>query len=78
MFMNGYSYISEYDTDVDVRKILHYVKTPSGQMKHIPWSPYEHMDESDFKLWIYLGMPTPKKSNFDKKSLVEFVNGGGA
>lgn len=78
MFMNGFSYISEYDTDEDVRKIFHFVKMPDGKMKPIPWSSYEHMDESDFKLWVYLGMPSPKNTNFTKKTLIEFVNGGGA
>lgn len=73
--MNGFSYTSEYDTDDDVRKIFHYVKTPTGEQKVIPWSSYEHMDESDFKLWVYLGMPQPKKSsNFTKKRLIEFMN----
>jgi hypothetical protein len=76
MYYNGFSYIEETQTEEDVRKILHYVKTPTGQINHIPWSPYETMDENDFKLWVHIGMPSPKKyTNFTKKKFIEFLNG---
>jgi hypothetical protein len=78
-YINGFSYISEYDTEEDVRKIFHFVKKPNGEISHIPWSPYETMDESDFKLWIHLGMPKPRKAtNFRKETLLEMLNEVGA
>lgn len=74
--MNGYNYTCEYETDVDVRKIMHYVITPTGKQLPINWSPYEHMSDSDFKLWIHLGMPPRpiKGSNFNHASLIEYLN----
>lgn len=72
--MNGYTYTYEYDVDDDVRKIYHMVISPDGETNPIPWSPYEYMDEDDFKLWIHLGMPQPTKgSNFRKSTLIEFL-----
>lgn len=73
--MNGYHYHYEYDQDIEVGKIFHWVTTPDGETKNIPWSPYEHMDDDDFKLWIHLGMPnTTKYGNFTKTKLIEYLN----
>jgi hypothetical protein len=74
--MNGYSYTYYYDTEEDVRKIFHTVIHPDGSHHNIPWSSYEHMDSEDFKLWVHLGMPQSPLtgSNFNKKSLIEYLN----
>lgn len=74
--MNGYTYAYELENEEDVRKIYHYVITPTGERKHIHWSSYEEMSDDDFKLWIHLGMPTKplKGSNFNHKSLIEYLN----
>lgn len=74
--MNGYNYLEEIDKDEDVRKIFHTVVTPKGEHIDIPWSPYETMDDEDFKLWVHLGMPQnpPRGTNFTKKLLVEYLN----
>jgi len=74
--MNGYTYTCEYDTEEDVRKIFHFVTTPSGELLPIRWSSYEHMSVDDFKLWVHLGMPSEplSGSNFTHKKLVEYLN----
>jgi len=56
---NGYrySYEREKEADGDNIKNFHRVRTPSGDEVVLDWSPYEVPTESDFNLWIDLGMP---------------------
>lgn len=74
--MNGYEYYLERDKDDDVCKNLYMVILPNGEHQPIPWSPYHYMDDTDFKLWVQLGLPQtpPRGDNFTTELLVEYLN----
>lgn len=70
--MNGYSYQCEKTNENDITMLSHMVVMPNGEKEEIPWSPYDKMDEDDFKLWVHLGMP--KDKTYNKHSLIEHLN----
>lgn len=54
----GFKYT--YDLDIEPEencKIMQECIFPDGTRQHMPWSPYSHPTEADFKLWIDLGCP---------------------
>ena len=53
----GFKYRSHWEEESDNRKIFHWVIDPAGKKSQIDWSPYSHMTQSDFILWLSLGQP---------------------
>lgn len=71
---NGYVYSTEVDEDEDCRKIDHYVTTPEGVRKPIPFSPYEVMSRKSFETWVSMGCPSSKGWVGSDRVVVNFSN----
>ena len=45
------------DWDPEVTKLSHYAISGNRRV-HIDWTPYDHMSEQDFALWLHAGRPS--------------------
>ena len=57
MKYKGFTYSQEKDYEPDNIKIFHTVVTPEGKEVSMDWSSYSTPSQSDFELWVEIGLP---------------------